>query len=75
MERSSLRPAAPYRVALTTPSYPPTRIVIEVPFDAEPRVVDDGGFTGYFIEAVCVRVAMQHATTWEIDLAEEEEES
>lgn len=51
---------------MTTPSYPPARVVIEVPFDGEPRVIDDGGFTDYLLEAICQRVAMQHATTWEI---------
>lgn len=55
---------------MTVPSYPPTRIVIEVCLDAEPRIVEDGGFTDYFLEAICNRVAMQHATTWE--LSEEE---
>ena len=55
---------------VTTPSYPPTRIIIEVPFDSEPYVVDDGGFTHYLLEAICNRVAMQHSTTWE--LAEED---
>ena len=57
---------------MTTPNYPPTRIVIEVPFDAEPSVVDDGGLSTYLIEAICNRVAMAHATTWEMVVAEEE---
>ena len=51
---------------MTTPSYPPTRIIIEVPFDSEPYVVDDGGFAHYFIEAICNRVAIAHSTTWEM---------
>ena len=55
---------------MTAPDYPPTRVVIEVPFDSEPRVIEDGGLTDYLLEAVCTRVAMQHATTWE--LSEEE---
>ena len=51
---------------MTTPQYPPARIVIEVPFDSEPYVVDDGGFAHYFIEAICNRVAIAHSTTWEM---------
>ena len=57
---------------MTTPNYPPTRLVIEVPFDAEPSVVDDGGLSSYLIEAICNRVANQHATTWEMVATEEE---
>ena len=55
---------------MTTPNFPPSRIVIEVDFSAEPRVIEDGGLTNYLLEAVCTRVAMQYATVWE--LTEEE---
>ena len=55
---------------MKTPDYPPTRIVIEVDFSSEPRVVEDGGLSDYLLEAICSRVAIQHATVWE--LSEEE---
>lgn len=51
---------------MTVPNFPPTRIVIEVDFSAEPRVIEDGGLTDYLLEAICTRVAMHHATTWEL---------
>jgi hypothetical protein len=49
-----------------TPNFPPTRIVIDVPLDGEPKVVDDGGLTWYLLEAVLTRVAEQYQTVYEI---------
>jgi hypothetical protein len=58
---------------VTVPNYPPTRVVIDVPFDDEPRVSDDGGLTSYLLEAILQRVAQQHSTVWAVEMEEEEQ--
>ena len=57
---------------MTTPSYPPTRIVIDVPFDAEPKVIDDGGLTSYLLEAILGRLAQVYSTVWTVEMEEED---
>lgn len=58
---------------VTIPTFPPTRIVIDVPLDDEPRVTDDGGLASYLIEAILQRVAQQHSTVWAVEMEEEEQ--
>jgi hypothetical protein len=57
---------------VTTPSYPPGRIVIQVDLDDEPKVVDDGGFAPYLIETILTRAAIPYQTVWEMAPNEEE---
>lgn len=47
-----------------TPSFPPTRIVIDVPLEGEPCVVDKGGLADYLLEAVLIRCAEQFETVY-----------
>jgi hypothetical protein len=57
---------------VTVPSYPPGRIVIQVDLDDEPKVVDDGGFAPYLVEAILTRAAIPYQTVWEAVPNEEE---
>lgn len=57
---------------VTTPSYPPYRIIIDAPLDAEPKVVDDGGLTGYLLEAILSRLAQTYSTVWTVEMEEED---
>lgn len=54
----------------TVPNVPPVQIVIDVPLEGEPIVVNNGGLADYLIEAVLNRCAMQHSTAWEFIPAE-----
>ena len=54
------------------PSYPPTRVVIDVPLDSEPRVIEEGGLTPYLLNAVLVRCAQQYETVWELEPVEDD---
>lgn len=53
------------------PNYPPTRIVIDVPLDGEPTVVDTGGLSYYLLEAVLIRCAEQHQTVYDVIITPE----
>lgn len=59
---------------MSVPNYPPTRIVIDVPLDGEPKVTDDGGLAPYLLHAVLNRTAMDYETVWEVQMVEEGEE-
>lgn len=48
------------------PNFPPVQVVIDVPLDGEPTVVDEGGLTFYLLEAVLTRVAEQYRTVYEL---------
>jgi hypothetical protein len=58
----------------SVPDYPPTRIVIEVALDAEPRVIETGGLTDYLLETVLNRAALQHQTVWEVNTPDPEDD-
>jgi hypothetical protein len=58
---------------VTTPSYPPGRIVIEVDLSEEPRVIDDGGFAAYLLETILTRAAIPYQTVWEVNVPDQEE--
>jgi hypothetical protein len=57
---------------VTVPSYPPGRIVIQVDLDDEPKVIDDGGFAPYLLEAILTRASIPYQTVWEAVPNEEE---
>lgn len=56
---------------VSVPNYPPTRLVIDVPLDGEPSVVEDGGLADYLLEAVFTRLAQDRSTYWEVNAEEE----
>lgn len=56
------------------PNYPPTRIVIDVPLDDEPKVIDDGGLAPYLLYAVLHRTASDYETVWEVSTVAEGDE-
>lgn len=56
------------------PDYPGARIVIDVPFDSEPKVADDGGLAPYLVSAVLNRLLDAEETEWEVTPAETEDE-
>lgn len=57
---------------VTTPNYPPCRIIIDAPLDAEPKVIDDGGLTPYLLEAILTRLAQTYSTVWTVEMEEED---
>lgn len=56
------------------PDYPPIRLVIDVPLDGDPKVVETGGLASYLLEAIFERLRQDHTTVWELEPAGDPDE-
>ena len=61
------------------PDYPPAQLVLSIPMDGEPYIVEDGGLPDWLIVAGMARILdtirqAEQSDTWEVSFNETEED-